>query len=332
MAYRIGMIGTDGHVGMVLDGIPKIEGASLCACAKGHPGDDLDRLRKHAAFTGDTTCYDRFEDMLAAERLDIVGICRPYHLNAEASIAAAQHGAAIVSEKPVATTLEDLDRLEQTLRDTGVRFTAMFGMRLQPAFQAARKAVADGLVGRPILATGQKSYKFGVRPEFYRNRQTYGGTIPWVAIHAVDYVRWAAGLDFTRVAALHGNAAHPDYPGCEDHGGILFTCQDGESALVHFDYLRPAEAPTHGDDRLRIAGDRGVVEVTECGERAQLIAPDAGLVDLPLAEERDFLVDLIEELEGGAPHVVGPDEAIAVTRICLLAREAADTGKVVEIP
>ena len=75
MSYRIGMIGTDGHVNMVLDGIPGIEGASLCACAKGHPEDNVDRLRKHPAFTAGTTCYETHEEMLAAEDLDIVIAC-----------------------------------------------------------------------------------------------------------------------------------------------------------------------------------------------------------------------------------------------------------------
>ena len=331
MPYRVGMIGTDGHVNMVLDGIPKVEGASLCAYAKGHPEDDLDRVRRHPAFTDSTVTYDDPESMLDTEGLDIVGVCCPYHLNARASIAAARRKSAIVSEKPVATTLSDLDDLERTVQAEGVRLTAMFGMRLLPALQAARKAVADGLVGTPILATGQKSYKFGSRPDFYRSRETYGGTIPWVAIHAVDYVRWAAGLEYTRVAALHGNASQPDYPGCEDHGGILLSCSGGATAMVNFDYLRPQAAPSHGDDRLRIAGDRGVVEIVDCGTRAQLISSDGGPIDLPLDDERDFLVDFASELDGGGPHVIGPDEAIWVTRVCLLAREAADTGRVIDL-
>ena len=220
MALRIGMIGTDGHVGTVLNGIPKIEGATLCAYAKGYPDDALDRVRKHPAFSEDTAVYDDYREMLEAEDIDIVGICRPYHLNAQAGIAAAERGIHIVGEKPIATTLEDLDALENAVQRSGVRLSTMLGMRLLPVFQAAKKAVVNGLIGEPILATAQKSYKFGTRPGFYRDRETYGGSIPWVAIHAVDFTRWVAGLEYTRVSALHGNLAHPDYPGCEDQGGI----------------------------------------------------------------------------------------------------------------
>ena len=331
MRLRIGQIGTDGHQNMVLNGISQIEGAQLVACAKGHEGDSLDKIKKHTAFTSQTQVYDHFEDMFEKEELDLVSICRPYSLNAEAAIAAAQKGIDIVSEKPVATTIEDLDTLEQAVLNHQVRLTAMFGMRLSPAFRAAHKAVSEGLIGQPILATGQKSYKFGTRPDFFKKRETYGGTIPWVAIHAIDYTRWVAGLEYTQVAALHGNLNHPTYPGCEDQGGVLFRFENGGTAMINLDYLRPSTAPTHGDDRLRIAGTEGIIEVTDCGTRTHLIREGEAPRDLPLLAEEDFLVNLYQERIGKAQHIVGPDEAIKVTRICLLARQAADTQQILPL-
>ena len=331
MSLRIGQIGTDGHQNMVLNGISQIEGAKLVACAKGHDTDTLEKVKKHTAFTSDTQMYDNFEDMLKKEELDLVSICRPYSLNAEASIAAAEKGIDIVSEKPVATTLSDLDALEASVKQNNIRITAMFGMRLSPAFRAAKQAVVDGLIGQPILATGQKSYKFGTRPDFFKKRETYGGSIPWVAIHAIDYTRWVSGLEYTQVAALHGNNNHPEYPGCEDQGGILFKFANGGTAMVNLDYLRPATAPTHGDDRLRIAGTEGIVEITDCGTRTHLIREGEAPRDLPLHEEEDFLVNLYQERIGKSKHIVGPDEAIRVTRICLLAREAADTQQILPL-
>ena len=144
MALRIGQIGCDGHYHMVLDGIAKIDGAQLVACARGYAGDSLGKIQKHRAFSAQTRIYDHFEDMIEKEDLDLVSICRPYPLNAEAGILAAQKGIDIVSEKPVATRLADLDALEHAVLANKVRLTAMFGMRLSPAFRAAKKAVEAG--------------------------------------------------------------------------------------------------------------------------------------------------------------------------------------------
>ncbi|MDA0711940.1 MAG: gfo/Idh/MocA family oxidoreductase, partial [bacterium] len=120
--------------------------------------------------------------------------------------------------------------------------------------------------------------------------------------------------------------------GCEDQGGILFQFKNGGTAVITLDYLRPSTATTHGDDRLRIAGTEGVIEVTDCGTRTHLIREGEAPRDLPLSDEEDFLVNLHRERIGEGEHIVGPDEAIKVTRICLLAREAADTGNTIALP
>ena len=332
MSLRVGLIGTIGHVRYVLDGIPELEGVELAAAAKAIPEDDLKSVRKHAAFTDATTFYEDWREMLDKEKLDIVSVCRPYPMNTEASIEALGRNIHVISEKPVATTLESLSRLEEAVDASDARMTAMFGMRFVPAFQAARKAVADGLIGTPVLATGQKSYKFGTRPEFFRERETYGGSILWVAIHAVDFVRYVAGTEYTQVAAVHSNLIKTDYPGCEDNGGILFRLSNGGTGMVNLDYLRPSTAPTHGDDRLRVVGSEGVVEVTDCGEKAILIREGESPRELSLEKPTNLLVDFVGELRGESTHLIGPNEATYVTRVCLLARESADRNEILPIP
>ncbi len=325
---KVGLIGRDGHVDMLFGSLPKLEGVTLEAFAKSRPEEDASWVRKQKEFVPGARIYSDFRQMLDKERLDVVTVCLPYYRNAEASTEAARRGIHIFSEKPVATTLEDLDRLEQAVRENHVQISAMFALRAEPAFQAARQAVLDGLIGRPLMVSGQKSYKFGtVRPWFYKERRTYGGTIPWVGIHAIDFMRWVSGVEFVKVAAHHGNGAHPDYPGCEDHAALTFVLANGGSGVCNLDFLRPAGASTHGDDRLRVAGTKGVVEVVGNQHRAFLITADSAARDLPLPPPTDLFADFIGGLRGDERKIAGPDEAIRVTRISLIARNAADAGQ-----
>ena len=62
-------------------------------------------------------------------------------------------------------------------------------------------------LGRPILALGQKSYPFATRDDFYKTRRTYGGSIPWQAIHALDFLSYCCGKDYARVAAMQSSTA-----------------------------------------------------------------------------------------------------------------------------
>ncbi|MHB8902496.1 MAG: Gfo/Idh/MocA family protein, partial [Thermoguttaceae bacterium] len=300
---RVGLIGTDGHTGILLDTIGRLPGVELVAFAKSRPEDDASGLVRGKAFTEKTRVYDRYEELLEKEELDVAGVCLPYYRNAEASIAAAHKGVHIVSEKPVATTLADLEALRKAVTEGGVRFTSLMNMRCFPPYRAARKAVQDGLIGEPILLTSQKSYRFGQsRPWFYKDAATYGGTIPWAGIHSIDYMRWTTGREYLEVSAWQGNGDHPEYPGFQDHAGVLLKLDNGGTAMTNLDYLRPETAPTHGDDRLRIAGKEGVLEVLGAENRVSLVTAAAGPRDLDLGEEVDFFADFLGEISGECEH------------------------------
>lgn len=329
---RVGLIGTDGHTGVLLGPIARLPNVELTAFAKSLPDDDARVVRRNKAFSETTRIYDQFEEMLDQEELDVVGICLPYYRNAEASIAAARKGIHIVSEKPVATTLADLAALRKAVGESKVRLTSLMNMRCFPAYRAATKAVRAGLVGEPILLTSQKSYRFGKsRPWFYRERATYGGTIPWAGIHSIDYMRWTTGRKYVQVSAWHGNRDHPDYPGFQDHAGVLFRLDNDGTAMTNLDYLRPESAPTHGDDRLRIAGSEGVLEVFGAEDRVHLITGVDGPRELELPGPVDFFADFLDELGGKGEHLISQEDAFRLTEICLKAREAAETGQWVSL-
>ena len=97
--------------------------------------------------------------------------------------------------------------------------------------------------------------------------------------------------------------------------------------MTNLDYLRPESAPTHGDDRLRIAGSEGVLEVFGAEDRVHLITGLDGPRELELPEPVDFFADFLDELSGKGEHLISQADAFRLTEICLKAREAAETGQ-----
>ena len=328
---RVAIIGSRGHINELFDGWHAAGECELVGMAPADRFDDVNRFSNQPAWGPTTRAYDDYRQMLDETKPDVACVAMQYYQNAAAIVEAASRGIHVIAEKPVATTLDDLERVRQAVARHNVRLTALLAMRFEPRIHAARKAVADGLIGEPILAFGQKSYRFGTRPDFFRRRDTYGGTIPWVAIHAIDFVRYCTQLEYRSVRALHVNKAHPNYPGCEDAGALLFELSNGGQALVSFDYLRPAATPTHGDDRLRIAGSHGVVEVRLADGLCQIITHADAPRELTCPPAGQFFADFVRELRGEGQHVVGPDEAVRVTEIALKAREAADTDQIMPL-
>jgi len=347
---RIGMIGREGHLNIVFDSLEKIPGAVITAYAfedgeweynsdgtkrKG-TAYDMESKRKwvesQAWAKSKPRLYETYQEMLDKEKLDIAVVCLPYARNPYASARAAGAKVHVFSEKPVAVNYSDLEMLDQAVKKNGIRLSAMFAMRCAPYVCTIKKAVDNGVIGKVCMARGQKSYKWGEeRPWFYKIREIYGSSILWVGIHAIDYIRYTTGLEVRKVSAFHGNLAHPDYPGCQDHGVVIMEFDSGATGAVSLDYLRPETAPSHGDDRLRVIGSSGVVEKREIVERVELISGKEAPREIKLETPPDLFADFVGELRGQNRHLIGPDEAIRVTRICIAATQAADQGKVVEV-
>lgn len=324
---RIGLIGFEGHSHEILNATHTVDGARLVAIAKARPDEPVPDLKGFGSVTESTRFFEDPVQMLDEVKPDIVGVTPANFLIARYAQAAAKRGIHVIAEKPLAATKESLERLQDAVESAGVQCVALLAMRHFPPFAAVHQAVKDGLIGDPILITAQKSYRWGSRPEWYKKRDTYGGTIPWVAIHAIDYVRWCSGLEYEQVSAYHSNVGHTDYPGCEDNGGMVFKMDNDGTALINFDYLRPAAAPTHGDDRLRIAGSRGIIEIKDTCSRVELTTHDDGPRDLELPQTTSLLADFVTAVKEGRSPLVTTEDSFRVTKVALRARQAADTGR-----
>ena len=329
---KLCMVGVRGHNSYVLSGLPltDVSVAGLCTAAA---GDDARGLLTRCRDLGhEPRVWDQPAEMLDAVEPDLVSIAGPFHRHAEICVEAFRRGVHVFCEKPVALTLEQLDEVAAAREAAGVHFAAMMGLRYDPAFHTAWRAVGDGLVGEVRLLNTQKSYRLGRRAPFYQDRATYGGTIPWVGSHAVDWIRWyTSGKSFRSVYAEHSAAHNRGHGELEVSAACHFTLEEEVFASVSIDYLRPAAAPSHGDDRVRIAGSEGVIEVLG-GEVILTRAGGDGDERLPAECDRQIFPDFVAAAAGRSQALLGPEDAIEMTRACLLARESADSGRIVRFP
>ncbi|MCX5662933.1 MAG: Gfo/Idh/MocA family oxidoreductase [Planctomycetota bacterium] len=334
---RIAFIGGNGHhkLAGALRDEAALPGPHEVAVAGDGCNDEAAR-RLHAGMTRDAAGAKWFDDaraMFDAFKPEAVSVGAVYAKNGDWVAAALERDLPVISDKPIAATAEQLQRLERLSRANPKRvIVTEFEYRSQAAFRAARDAVADGRLGQLVLATAQKSYRFsadgnagpGARPAWYADRSLYGGTILWVASHAIDAVRFTTGLRVRAVAGAQGNLGKPAFGSMEDHTISLLQLEGGVHAVVHADYCRPAKAATHGDDRLRLAGSKGLLEIRD--GRCKLTthdAPEADITDQasPLPGHREMLAGLL----GQDDSLYGTAASLEMARVLLAARAAADS-------
>ncbi len=256
---------------------------------------------------------------------DVVSIGAIYALNGDLAAHALERDIAVVSDKPIATTWPALERLRELTQGSSRILLTEFPFRSHKEFRAARHAIQSGQIGEVVLATAQKSYRFGAsRPAWYRDRNLYGGTLVWIASHAIDVIRFCTGVPYKRAIGTGGNISRPDYDSMEDHVAALFELNNGGTAIVHADFLRPHSAPSHGDDRLRIAGSQGVVEVRD--GRCLLISGPEGERDITdSVQGRPVHEELLAAIRGESTEFYSTQESLEIAAILLQSRDAADT-------
>ena len=94
------------------------------------------------------------------------------------------------------------------------------------------------------------------------------------------------------------------------------------------DYLRPQKAPTHDDDRLRVVGTKGILEVRN-GKVFLMNDEIDGIREIPLQSKRSMFLEFIEQVRGQGECLISAQDSFYVTEACLKARQSADEEKVI---
>ncbi|MBN1873339.1 MAG: Gfo/Idh/MocA family oxidoreductase [Anaerolineae bacterium] len=329
---KLCMIGSRGHNNYVWAGLARLPQVQVAGITSGTSEDDVAPLKVWCEQNGHTPAtFDDYCEMLDQVNPDIVSICGPFEQRAEMCSAAFQRGIHVFCEKTVAITMESLTVLKEAYAKARthyphLHFAAMMGLRYDPAFYTAWRAVQDGAMGTVRIINTRKSYKLGTRADYYRQRATYGGTISWVGSHAIDWIYWFSAATFQSVYATQSTLYNRDNGELEISALCHFTLTDEIFASASIDMLRPETAPTHGDDRVRVIGTKGTIEVQR-GRVFLINSAQHGEIELTPASDRQIFCDFVNHIEGKTETLLSAADTFAVTEACLLAQQSADIGQ-----
>lgn len=153
-------------------------------------------------------CYEDYRTLLENKAVDAVSVCTPPDMHAEIAIAAAQAGKHVLCEKPMAVTVEDTDKMIEAAQKNNVKLMVGHSLRYSENFRTVRRLLADGVVGKAILA---RLELFSGGPvvwpsvsKFFTRKGAGGGVLLNVGTHAVDLLRWIIGDEVERVCGFTG--------------------------------------------------------------------------------------------------------------------------------
>lgn len=198
-----GAIGTRRHIPEYAD-IPAVELVGFCDVLPERARAMVDRYGTGAAYTD-------YAAMIRELKPDAVSVCVPNALHAAVAIAAANAGAHVLVEKPMAVSEEEGQAMIAAAARNGVQMMLGHNHRFMPAHIKAREILLSGRMGRVISFRttfghkGPESWCMdGPDSWFFKKEQAFVGAMGDLGIHKADLMRWLLNDEVVEVAAMIG--------------------------------------------------------------------------------------------------------------------------------
>lgn len=183
---------------------------------------------------------------------------------ADLTVQAMQHGMDVMSDKPGCTSFEQLDHIRQAVSDTGRIWSVNFSERFEtPVSTLASELVDFGAIGKVVQTIGLGPHRLNrlTRPEWFFQRDLYGGILTDIASHQIDqFLHYTGSTSAEITNAFVANYANPADPGLQDFGELNLRSALG-TGYIRVDWFTPDALPNWGDGRLTLLGTEGYIEL-----------------------------------------------------------------------
>ena len=320
---RVGLVGAGFMGGVHLNayaGIPEVEvvGVADTRVESAVAGAKIVGARPYASY----------EELVAAEDVQVVDVCLPTALHRDLAVRAAGEGRHVILEKPIARTMEDAQQILDAFSADGPRLFVGHVVRFFPEYVGIKEKIDAGDLGTVgVVRTSRRSPFLLGWNDWYADWRVSGGVLLDLVIHDFDFLRWTLG-EVERVYArgmLGREYNRLDY--------VLATLRFESGAIAHVEGHWGFPGPFNYS--IEVAGSSALLTVDSTEPASlQLISgvpdevPDLAAGKSPYEKELEHFIHCIAT---GEEQIVRAEDACEALRIGVAATESVLTGEPVTL-
>ena len=252
------VIGLGRIAGHFIAGAHNTSNSQITALVSGH----RDKAEKIAAQnnipTSSIYSYENFDEIANNPAVDAVYVALPNSMHAEYTIRAAKAGKHVLCEKPMATSVEDSEKMIAACKAANKKLMIAYRCHYEPTNLRAVKLIRDGAIGQ--VQTIQSAFGFNIAKGEWRTSKAMagGGPLYDVGIYSLNACRYLTGEEPDHIAA---------YASTIDHDGRFNDVEENVSWTMHFPSGVVAScSTTYGANMqgyFRVYGSKGWIEVDD---------------------------------------------------------------------
>ncbi|WP_074599085.1 Gfo/Idh/MocA family protein [Sediminibacillus halophilus] len=242
-------------------------------------GRNESKVNKAAEKMGWESTETDWRRLIEREDIDVIDIVTPNHTHAEMAIAAAEAGKHIITEKPLALTLEEAKAMYRAIQKNKVVHMVCHNYRFAPAVQYAKRLIEDDRLGRIYHFRADYLQDFIMDPSFplvwrLKKEVSGSGALGDIGAHSIDLARFLVGEISELVGTmetfvkkrplgemaggLNAEAAKDQYGEVTVDDAVAFLAKFSNGALGTFEATRFAGG-NRNKNKLEINGEKGSV-------------------------------------------------------------------------
>ena len=238
---------------------------------------------KAAAYRG-AKIWPSVEEAVADPAVAAVYVALPVAFHAGAAITTLRAGKHVLCEKPMAMNFAEAERMVAEGRASGRLFGVSYYRRLYPKLIRAKQLIAEGAIGRPLLAEANCHSWLEIegREWLADPALSGGGPLYDIASHRIDVMNFLFGKP-QRACGFLSNAIHRI--AVEDSATVLMQFAGGVHGVVDVRWNSRVAR-----DQFRIIGESGEINLAPLngpelgvGGRTEMLPPHANL-HFPIVE------------------------------------------------
>jgi predicted dehydrogenase len=245
------------HAEAYIQNLRAIPGVELIGLAD----EDVARGQRYAQQFG-APFFPSYESLLAAMPAGVL-VCSENSKHRHLVEMAAGAGVHMLSEKPLATSLEDAQAMIDACDRAGVKLMTAFPMRFSAPLSEVKARLDAGELGQVYCfnSTNQGELPKRHRAWFVDPKLAGGGAVLDHTVHLVDIMRWYLGSEVVEVYCQTNKIFHADEVEVETGGLLMLSFANGVFASIDCSWSKPDYYPTWGGLTFEMVTERGAVQV-----------------------------------------------------------------------
>jgi predicted dehydrogenase len=266
---RLGIIGTGAIGAAHLDASSGCTGVEVTAVCDVHARRAQAAAKQHRV----PHMFSDHREMLSSEVVDAVTICTPNNTHMPIALDAIKAGKDVLCEKPIAMNAQQAKRMAEAAKAAGRILMVAQSARYSGASEFAKRLVESGRLGDIYYGKAVWFRRSGIPKGWFQDRrQSGGGPLIDLGVHAVDLLWWlmgrpkpaaAFGVTFDHLGRTGqgmggwGVGYSPGKFSVEDMVGAIIRLEDGRAISVDIAWA------AHTSDLfwVRLLGTKGGAQI-----------------------------------------------------------------------